>query len=151
MVQDKLVPVKEGNLFAELGDAGLGGERSVGFGACQINFTGTLDLPDHTGGQWVTLSRYLPREDEMSALMDKGASYRLERIGGWLDSTSRRGQRRKATHIIAEGSVLGPLERGVPGQIVDARPAYESDPDPLGHAVYRSGLALAIGLKGGQQ
>lgn len=150
MVEDTRLKNQVANLFMELGDAGLGGERSVGFGACQIESTGKLELPDTTGGCWVSLSRYLPRADEMDALMSEAASYRLETIGGWLDSPSRRGQRRKLIHLIAEGAVLGPCERPVPGRIVDARPSYESDPDPLGHAVYRSGLALAIDLKGVQ-
>jgi CRISPR-associated protein Csm4 len=137
-------------LLIELGDAGLGGERSVGFGACRFAPMGTIELPDAGKNPWVCLSRYLPRPDEMTVLKDDRAAYSLVNVGGWLDSGTVRGQRRRAVNLIQEGSVLGPLERPVPGQVVDLRPRYKTDPDPLGHAAYRSGLALAVGLEGGE-
>ena len=136
-------------LLAELGDAGLGAERSTGFGACQIEAGPQIELPDAPGQPWITLSRYLPRAEEMPALQDPQAAYRLAEVGGWLDSPVRRGQRRRPIHMLLEGAVLGPLAQLVPGQVIDVRPSYATDPDPVGHAVYRSGLALAVGLKGG--
>ncbi len=144
-------PLKDlfAQLLADLGDAGLGAERSAGFGACRIEPGGAMELPEAAGTPWVSLSRYLPRRAEMAALDHPSASYRIENVGGWLDSPIRRGQRRRPVNMIASGSILGPLEPEVPGQVVDLRPVYETDPDPLGHPVYRSGITLSIGLRGG--
>ncbi len=133
-------------LLAELGDAGLGGERSSGFGACQILPDGDLQLPGPGRGLWTNLSRYLPGAAEMPALQHALANYKLQPVGGWLESSHSTGQRRRTLNMLAEGSVLGPLDVDVPGTLADVRPSYPGSPDPLKHAVYRAGLALAVGL-----
>jgi CRISPR-associated protein Csm4 len=138
------------DLLTDLGDSGLGGERSVGFGACKIVPGEAITWPLAENQLWVSLSRYLPRREETSALLDPRAAYNLVNVGGWLDSNTRRGQRRRAIHMLSEGSVLGPVERRIPGEIVDVRPRYPKDEDPLGHAVYRCGLALTVGYLGGE-
>lgn len=137
-------------LLAELGDAGLGGERSTGFGKCTIERAGSLNLPDHDDGLWVTLSRYLPRPDEINALRASEATYTMEVVGGWIDSPVSKSERRRTVRLLAEGAVLGPVRRIVPGQIVDVQPDYKGK-QPLGHPVWRSGLALAVGLTGGEK
>ena len=137
-------------LLQELGDAGLGGERSSGFGACQIQPWDMIELPEGSNKRWVSLSRYLPREDETQAFYDPQAAYSLDHVGGWLDSPVKRGQRRRAVNLISPGSILGPVERTTPGQMVDVRPRYPADPDPLGHGVYRSGIAISVGLEVGK-
>jgi CRISPR-associated protein Csm4 len=134
------------NLFAELGESGLGAERSVGFGNCKIELKGQLELPDALNHSWVSLSRYLPREDETRALTN--GAYKIVNIGGWLDSPVKRGQRRRAVNMLEEGATLAPLANNpIPGMVADVRPLY-GNKDPLGHAVYRSGLALAVAWKG---
>lgn len=138
------------SLIMELAETGLGGERSVGFGACQMLETGKIQLPEARQTLWVSLSRYLPRKDEMSALLHPQARYGLVNVGGWLDSPVRRGQRRRVVNLVIEGSVLGSVERAIPGQVVDVRPRYKTDQDPLGHAVYRCGLAFPVGIQGGE-
>lgn len=137
------------SLLEELSETGLGGVRSAGFGSCKIALAPALDLPQAGADLWINLSRYLPRQDELPALMNRRAAYQLVNVGGWLDSFEKRGQRRKAINLLAEGSILGGLDRLAPGQVVDVRPRYPTDPDPQGHAVYRSGLAFAVGIKGG--
>lgn len=137
------------NLVSELADAGLGAERSIGFGQCQITGQGDLELPEAGKNTWLTLSRYAPRPDELAALHDPAAAYSLKRVGGWLVSRSSSGQRRRLVHLIVEGSVFGPLNRSTPGHLVDVRPSYPSDPDPIGHAVYRNGFALPVGIPQG--
>jgi CRISPR-associated protein Csm4 len=140
------------NLIHELAQAGFGAERTTGLGITKVKDSGTLDLPDATGA-WVTLSRYLPRKDETDALADKQSAYSIKSIGGWLDSPTNMGQRRRPVNLIEEGSVIGSKPaRLIPGQVVDARPLYKTTEglqDPLGHAVYRCGLALAVGMEGG--
>ncbi len=136
------------SLWADLGDSGLGAERSVGFGVCQFKQEAEIDLPDAAGRPWINLSRYLPRPDESSALTWEKAAYKLVNVGGWVDTPARGGQRRRAVNLLEEGAMLGSLARPIPGALVDVRPVYPGDPDPLKHPVYRSGLALAVGWKG---
>ncbi len=134
------------NLFVELGYSGLGGQRSSGFGACRIEPGAPVSLPDVDGGLWTNLSRYLPGEDEMSAFQHEKTVYRLCRVGGWLGSPSANGQRRKTLNLVEEGSVFGPLSRQAPGLIAEVSPSYPGNPQPLSHPVYRSGIALAVGV-----
>lgn len=141
------------NLIHELADAGFGAERSVGMGVAKVARMKSLELPDVKAG-WVTLSRYLPREDEIAGLADAGSSYSIQRVGGWLDSPQNMGQRRRSVHLIEEGSVIGiDHKKDAPGRMVDVQPRYKTDNEgttaPLGHAVYRCGFALAIGMQGG--
>lgn len=137
-------------LLADLGDAGLGGERSSGFGRARFTPAGSIELPDPAGGAGVTLSRYLPREDEIAALLDPRSAYGLVSVGGWIDSPAAAAQRRRAVNLLVEGSVIGPLPRPAPGQIVDVYPNYEG----LGtfpHPVWRGGLCVLAGLAIPQQ
>jgi CRISPR-associated protein Csm4 len=137
------------DLLADLAAAGLGGERSSGFGACKITPAAEVELPEAPAKAWVSLSRYLPARDELHALRASQACYSLERVGGWLESPGSSGQRRRSLNLVVEGSVLGPLDALIPGRVVDVRPRYETNPDPLGHPVYRSGLSFAVGMQGG--
>lgn len=134
------------DLFNELGDSGLGAERSVGFGGCEIKQSGTINLPAADGRQWVSLSRYLPRKEEIDSL-SQGA-YKIVHVGGWLDSPVKRGQRRRSVNMLEEGATLGKALSAIPGDIADVSPNYNGS-NPLGHLVYRSGLALAVEWKGG--
>jgi CRISPR-associated protein Csm4 len=137
------------NMIHELAAAGFGAERTTGLGIAEVEESGALDLPDARGA-WVTLSRYLPREDEIDSVRDEKSAYAIKAVGGWLDSPKNMGQRRRQVNLIEEGSVIGGVpQRLIPGRVADVRPSYETDPDPLGHPVYRFGLALAVGMEGG--
>ncbi len=135
-------------LLAELGDAGLGGERASGFGQAKIEPAGTLDLPEAAGQPWVTLSRYLPARQDTAALLDARAAFTIETVGGWAESPGKPAERRRAVRMLAEGSVLGPLPGGIPGQMADVQPSYGGN-QPLGHPVWRNGQALAVGFAPG--
>ncbi len=132
------------SLLAELGDSGLGAERSVGFGACNITPQTAITLPNAEGKPWVSLSRYLPRKDETDSL--KGGAYKIINVGGWLDSPVKRGQRRRAVNLLEEGATLSVARSVIPGEMADVSPLYDRT-NPLGHAVYRSGFALAVEWK----
>lgn len=137
------------DMLHELAEAGFGAERGVGMGIAKVHESGTLDLPE-ANGAWVTLSRYLPKEDEVSALGHDSTAYSIKAVGGWVDSPTNMGQRRKPVNLIEEGSVIGEKPpRDVPGQMVDVQPTYRSGSKPLGHEVYRNGFALAVGMEGG--
>ncbi|MEI7988527.1 MAG: type III-A CRISPR-associated RAMP protein Csm4 [Chloroflexota bacterium] len=138
-------------LLADLGTAGIGGDRSSGFGDAlfEKQAAGCM-LPDAAASRWVTLSHYLPAQDENNALLDKQAAYSLETVGGWIYSPASKNQRRISVRMLAEGSVFGSLEKDVPGQLVDVQPVYEGL-KPLGHPVWRNGQAFAVGLNTGKE
>ncbi len=137
-------------LLEDLGDAGLGAERTSGYGQAKIKKDALLELPDPGDGAWTTLSRYLPAEDEVAALQAPEAAYQVTRLGGWMDG---RGLRRRAVTLLAEGAVLGPLDKPAPrGSAVDIKP----QPGEVGdfpvpeHPVWRLGWAVAVGYGGDQ-
>jgi CRISPR/Cas system CSM-associated protein Csm4 (group 5 of RAMP superfamily) len=121
-------------------------------GVADIQLMDELRLPDAEGA-WVTLSRYLPTEEEIPALTDERSAYSIKQVGGWLDSPVNMGQRRRAVNLIEEGSVIGGNPGKVaPGRMEDVQPRYQTRDgvlEPLGHPVYRCGFALAVGLEGG--
>ncbi|NSW52344.1 MAG: type III-A CRISPR-associated RAMP protein Csm4 [Anaerolineae bacterium] len=128
-----------------LESSGIGGERNAGYGQVAIEAWDAVEMPDPTGKSWVSLSRYLPREDEMPALREAFAAYQLEGVGGWLQSTGSKAERRRTVNMLKEGAVLGALPKDWAGQIADVQPDYNGT-KPIGHPVYRSGLALGVGL-----
>jgi len=73
-----------------LGDAGLGGERSVGHGQFRSHGPCALDSPlaaPSAGGRLVTLSPYYPTEDELAKVIGgDDVSYRLIARRGWMSS-----------------------------------------------------------------
>jgi len=96
----------------------------------------------------MTLSRYNPTKDEIDGgVLHEGASYELVDVGGWLASPDGPAQRRKRVRMIEAGSVLvAPVP--VVGQIVNVCPEYEQSVAPQ-HPVWRSGIALTVGVTGG--
>jgi len=137
------------DLLAYLADGGIGGERSAGYGAFEVERIDPPDLPSPQRAQRVmTLSRYNPTKDEIDGgVLHEGASYELVDVGGWLASPDGPAQRRKRVRMIEAGSVLvAPVP--VVGQIVNVCPEYEQSGAPQ-HPVWRSGIALTVGVTGG--
>lgn len=134
-------------ILHDLGYAGLGGERSSGFGSAELQAAGSIEFFDYPGQPWVSLSRYLPKQAESAALLHPLAAYSLENVGGWVQSTSQKAERRRTVRMLAEGSVLGAVE-GMPGRVVDVQPDYHGA-QPLAHPVWRNGTAVAICFKPG--
>lgn len=135
------------NTLAMLGDAGIGGERSAGYGGFVAKSGTQLVLPDPDPGRpaWL-LSRYHPREDELpDALANPEAAYNLVSVGGWLRSPDGLAQRRKQLYLVAEGSIVCPPAWPA-GDVVDVRPTYENPAGDMPHPVYRYGLALGAGM-----
>ncbi|MCX7680815.1 MAG: type III-A CRISPR-associated RAMP protein Csm4 [Anaerolineae bacterium] len=136
-------------MLALLGDDGLGGERTAGYGAFRYERGDTLTLPDaHPGGLALLLSRYHPRAEELpDALHSAGAAYALTSVAGWLRSWDGAAQRRKRLWLVSEGSVIHAVGSGPWGDIANVRPDYDATVGELPHPVWRYGLALAVGLK----
>lgn len=137
-------------LLQHLGDRGLGGERSAGYGAFAVERVTAPRLPAPAGlPRVMTLSRYNPTEAELRAgVLGERASYDLVDVGGWLASPDGPAQRRKRVRMIEVGSVLQQVVE-ITGRVVDVRPEYEQSGAPT-HPVWRSGIALTIGVSGGE-
>jgi CRISPR-associated protein Csm4 len=146
---DEAAKARFERLLHDLGEAGLGAERSAGYGKGEFEPIGDLKLPD-PHQMWTSLSRYLPRREEMLAFAGERAAWKVETVGGWLDSPQKRGQRRRALNFAQEGSVFS-LPTGVEppfGRVQDAAPHYPNGEKPVPHPVWRSGLAVAVGYGG---
>ncbi len=127
-----------------LGEDGVGGERTAGYGAFTCATFGILSLPDPLpGGAALLLSRYHPRAEELSALQHPQAAYELHAVSGWLRSWDGAAQRRRRLWLVREGSVVYLSSRGPWGDVVDVRPNYENPAGDLPHPVWRAGLMLA--------
>jgi CRISPR type III-A-associated RAMP protein Csm4 len=126
-----------------LGDSGVGGRRSAGWGgASRVEFEESTwpALPvvetEPEGGYqtaWWLLSTYTPAEQD-PVDWTKGRYHLLERAGRILDAPGSSFKR--PSRMIAEGSVLVAPQPPL-GQALDVAP------DGFSHPVYRAGFALA--------
>jgi len=133
------------NLLLHLADSGIGGERSAGYGGFSLHRLTTPQLPHSDNrGLSILLSRYNPTEEEIiNGVLGDGAAYELVDVGGWLASPGVPAQRRQRIRMIESGSVL--VGHNISGHLVDVRPRYDNMRSPQ-HPVYRSGLALTVGV-----
>jgi CRISPR-associated protein Csm4 len=126
-----------------LGDMGLGGERSSGYGLFDV--AGSGEVPEwmrpSPSERFLTLAPVFPRRDEVKRLLADGCRYRLLARGGWIGAPVPGAYRRKSVRMIAEGSVLVGSADGVWGSLVDVTPDA-----PVGHKVYRWGYAFPVGV-----
>jgi CRISPR/Cas system CSM-associated protein Csm4 (group 5 of RAMP superfamily) len=126
-----------------LADAGLGGNRTLGWGASrQVRFEFAPDVASLLGwtqsGQgakgWWLLSLFAPGADE-PVDWDLGA-YRLTVRQGWVEGSVAR---KRSQRLVAEGSVL--FSPAAPaGCLTDVAP------EGWAHPVYRNGFAVAVPL-----
>jgi CRISPR-associated protein Csm4 len=130
-------------ILEALGQNGLGGERTAGYGAFTFTTAGTKTLPDPSGCACL-LSRWHPTKDELTLLKDEKSAYRLEAISGWLRTPDERAaQRRKRVWMVAEGSLIA----GNPhGDMPDVRPYYGDEPG-TSHPIHRAGFAVGMDWK----
>ncbi len=125
-----------------LGERGIGGLRSRGGGAFRLEEDPEpLAVPVGPGARVVTLARYHPTRDELSAgvLTGPGAAYRLVRVGGWASAPGQPARPRRPIGMIEAGAVLEAGGRFPLGALVDAR-LDGGTPPPL----WRYGLAFPV-------
>ena len=85
-----------------LGDEGIGGDRSYGRGLFKLEDDGlSWDLES---GFFITLSLYLPMDDEIDMVRD--GFYEIERRSGWVYSPEWRGARERFIRMFREGSTF---------------------------------------------
>ncbi|MBI5842852.1 MAG: type III-A CRISPR-associated RAMP protein Csm4 [Chloroflexi bacterium] len=139
-------------MLTVLGENGLGGERTAGYGKFTFEEKPLINFPDPDENLTAyLLSRYHPRDDKELSLLRKDQSfYRLEAVNGYLHTLDGAAQRRKRLWLVCEGSLI---EGNPNGNAPDTRPEYEDKNNPghflpgMDHPVYRPGFALAIGWK----
>jgi CRISPR-associated protein Csm4 len=122
-----------------LGDAGIGGERSGGYGQfhLEVQPLPEPELPP-AGGGVVALSPYLPHAEELAAgVLGEGAAWDLIPRSGWLAAPGVALRHRPVT-MLAEGSVLrAPFDEArALGRLVEVTPGPYT-----AHPVYRYGYA----------
>lgn len=130
--------------LAHLQESGLGGERSVGYGAFEAANPAPLsELPaPRPGALAYLLSRYHPTPADLAAgaLADPAVAYQTVRVGGFLGTPDGPAQLRRSVRLLEAGSVIAwPAQTAVPGDLVDVSP--QTDP-PFPHPVWRYGYAL---------
>ena len=139
--------------FRLLADSGFGGRRSSGWGQARMpEFQrglwpgmlfpktgrargGSSTLSGNGTGLYWLLSLYSPAWSDQ---VDWGnGDYRLTIRGGRVESASGTGVEKKSLRMIAEGSVIAAKSQ-------PAGVAVDVAPEGFAHAVFRSGLALAL-------
>ena len=149
--EDELDKFKK--LLSTLGELGLGGERTSGFGHFSVQsielFTSEHIIVENgllkVKGQEqpynaaVTLSLYHPTKEEFERGILTGiASYECTVRGGWIHSIAGYDSPKQSIRMCIEGSVF-PAINGMPyGDVTDI--SYDQNP----HPIYRSGLAFNI-------
>jgi CRISPR type III-A-associated RAMP protein Csm4 len=132
--------------FRLLGDAGMGGLRSRGFGrARSVDFQAGLleDLLFGPGGApkagrgWWLLSLTAPSGEDVIRWDD--GDYQLLKRGGRVGSLSGGGGKKLASRMLAEGSVIV-SPRAPRGTVTNVAP--EGCP----HPVFRAGYAVSISI-----
>ncbi|HXK70757.1 MAG TPA: type III-A CRISPR-associated RAMP protein Csm4 [Caldisericia bacterium] len=138
------------NLLTDLGNIGLGGEKTYGSGFfdvidfSKINNT-FLDIFNTQTSQYVLLSLYHPSKDELDAFKEDLIAYDLLRKKGWISSGRHAlPVKRKSAGFIIEGSVL----RFKPtGCLINVTP--DTYPNNfLKHSVYKYGYAFTAPFGG---
>ena len=121
-----------------LGDTGIGGERSAGYGIFDLRSESAEAESEREADRFVTLSPICPRDtDELNALIQGDVGYTLEERSGWISSTEGSGLRRQQVWMFGEGSVLSGDGAQV-GRLVDLKP------DSCPHPVWRYAYAWPI-------
>lgn len=122
-----------------LGDTGIGGERSAGYGAFDLRSEPAEFQPESESDRFVTLSPICPRDaNELDRLIQSDdVGYALEERSGWISSSEGNGLRRQQVWMFAEGSVLAGSGAQV-GRLVDLKP------DACPHPVWRYAYAWPI-------
>jgi CRISPR-associated protein Csm4 len=128
-----------------LGDMGIGGERSSGCGAFEVDFVEDALSPSHQPGEtgaWMSLSLVFPTKDDLTKL--SGAVLRLRERKGWISSPfTADSYRRKRVFMLDEGSLFA---EKIEGCLPDVTPSIWKTET---HPVYRYGLAWLIPARSG--
>jgi CRISPR-associated protein Csm4 len=119
-----------------LGDMGIGGERSLGYGYFKVKSFEEKSLLPPPNSSILTLSPVVPSPSDAIDLSQ--CFYQLSPRGGWISSIFEKRQgRRKRIWMLGEGSVF---PKPIKGQLVDLTP------EGFPHKVYRYAFAFPVGV-----
>lgn len=130
-----------GPVLKLLGEEGIGGERSSGYGRFTPTFVEDFSCPGLEGGKnYLTLSLVYPADP--SETRGSLLFYRLLKRGGWIYSPRALGNHKHLRlNMFAEGSIFS---RPIEGSIVDVAPAEFAR---RYHPVYRYGRSFLVRVK----
>jgi CRISPR-associated protein Csm4 len=136
-----------------LGDTGLGGERSSGCGQFEVKLDGDgnpfsleLESPRTPSKNFITLSLFLPREQEIKqGLINSESYYEIVNRRGWISNFS---YLRKSIKMLSEGSVLHRVREGeedshIYGKIENITPEILKNENP-DYKIHRYGYGYPI-------
>jgi len=137
--------------FSHLGELGLGGERSQGFGRFELLWEDCnkkwYELFNHRGDSFLCISLFHPNKEEFDEKLIEEASYTLLERKGWFQSPfSRKQYKRKSVTMFAEGSVFG---KRIKGHLVDVTSEIWKKEKNY-HPIYRYGFALTLKVNRGE-
>ena len=150
MVDDDTQEGEFETLLHLLGDGGIGGDRSSGYGAFTPeridNPPRLINIPSE--GYAMTLSRYNPTHEEIQeGVLSDRASYSLVTIGGYLYVPGQLATYRQRVRMIEEGSILNLRQTEPKGHVVNVRPILEDNkPNTLPPFIARDGRAFLVGI-----
>lgn len=128
-----------------LGECGLGGDRSSGYGRFEWeHFPGKPEYP--APGSWsLALGLWHPTAEELRHLVSE-ARYEVVLRDGWVTAMGGTPIRRPGVRMISEGALVpGPAN----GPVGDCVRVLDPVPDiGLNHPVYRDGRALMVPCRG---
>jgi CRISPR-associated protein Csm4 len=128
-----------------LGDSGIGGERSAGYGqfTCAPGVAVTLPGPS-SSPHFMTLAPFCPRKEELEGgLLGEGASWDLVTRGGWVGASGSGSRRHSPVTMLAPGSILrlpAKAGRATLGQLLDVTPSESN----MAFSVRRYSFAFPI-------
>ncbi len=135
-IRDGIIEPRLRKVFHLFGDMGLGGERTMGCGFFEPEFS---EPPPEVrrllsgDAPYVAISRVSPEDGEMN-MADR---YTLVESRGWMQSPTGAQRKRKSVWFFAEGSSFTGRAKG---RLRDVTPA-----DGPGHSVYRYGYGMYLG------
>jgi len=135
-------------LFEVMGDGGLGGERSSGYGQFKLEGPEAFEGFGGEGEMFLTLAPYHPTPAEVAGgVLGEAAAYHLLTRRGWVGSPEGLNLRRRLVRLLGEGSVLLHPQSGARasyGDLADVTPRDEDDREALSHKVWRYGIAFPV-------
>lgn len=141
---DKFDEIK--NLFIELGEQGIGSDRSVGGGHFDIEID-EIELPEvEDANSQLLLSMFIPSKEELEQIDLLSSKYQIIKRGGFISGASSeklRHYRRNTAYMFLEGSILQSSVKPK-GVVIDLTPSIAEENL---HPVYRSGKAFCVNIK----
>ncbi len=137
--EDEGLRIDFSGLLKLLGDEGIGGRRTAGYGLFDVEKDKIeIEVPEDANFH-LLLSLYWPPDDERSNGLLKNSAYKLIRRTGWFLLDDGRSLRKRPVWMFQEGSVLSARPKG---GAVDVTPLSISD-----KRVLRFGFAFTIPMR----